>query len=84
LTLRKLIEGRTNRSEMIGIFLALLELIRQKKIIVHQGDDLTDMVIEAASEEHRKTYEFASLELAQIEEPKAEEEPEAGEAEEVD
>jgi segregation and condensation protein A len=75
LTLRKLIEGRTNRSEMIGIFLALLELIRQKKIIVQQGDDLTEMVIDAASEEHRKTYEFASLELAQTDEPKAAEEP---------
>jgi chromatin segregation and condensation protein Rec8/ScpA/Scc1 (kleisin family) len=67
---------------MIGIFLALLELIRQKKIIVHQGDDLTNMVIEAASDEHRKTYEFASLELAQVEEVKPVEETEAGAADE--
>jgi len=43
LTLRGLLIGRTNRSEMIGIFLALLELTRQKKIVIHQaeaGDDV--------------------------------------------
>ena len=39
LTLTSLVEGRISRSEMIGVFLALLELIRQKKILVHQGDD---------------------------------------------
>ncbi len=30
---------------MIGVFLALLELIRQKKILVVQGDEHTDMEI---------------------------------------
>ena len=63
LTLRKLIEGRKSRSEMIGVFLALLELIRQKKILVTQGDDLSDLEIDPAPEEHRKTYEHASLAL---------------------
>ena len=71
LTLRKLVEGRTSRSEMIGLFLALLELIRQKKILVHQGDDLTDMVIDPAPEAHRKTYEHASLNLSDADEAPA-------------
>jgi segregation and condensation protein A len=64
-TLRQLILGRQSRSEMIGVFLALLELIREKKILVKQADDdLTDIEIDPAPEEHRKTYEHASLHLA--------------------
>jgi segregation and condensation protein A len=65
LTLRGLIVGRGSRSEMIGVFLALLELIREKKILVKQADDdLSDMEIDPAPEEHRRTYEHASLGLA--------------------
>jgi segregation and condensation protein A len=68
LTLRGLIEGRKNRSEVIGVFLALLELIRQKKILVVQpenvggngGDDLAELEITPAPEEHRRTYVEAS------------------------
>ena len=63
-TLRQLIVGRKSRSEMIGVFLALLELIREKKILVRQGDDLGDVDIDPAPEEHRRTYEHASLHLA--------------------
>ena len=63
-TLKQLIVGRQSRSEMIGVFLALLELIREKKILVSQGDDLADVEIDPAPEEHRRTYEFASLHLA--------------------
>ena len=64
-TLRQLIIGRRSRSEMIGVFLALLELIREKKILVRQSDDdFSDVEIDPAPEEHRKTYEHASLHLA--------------------
>ena len=64
-TLRQLVAGRKSRSEMIGVFLALLELIREKKILVKQADDdLTDIEIDTAPEEHRKTYEHASLGLS--------------------
>jgi segregation and condensation protein A len=56
LSLRGLVVGRKTRSEMIGVFLALLELIRQKKILVFQGDGETDMEITQAPEEHRNTY----------------------------
>ncbi len=64
LTLRTLIAGRTSRSEMIGVFLALLELIREKKILVNQPDALGELEIETAPEEHRKTYIGASLHLS--------------------
>jgi segregation and condensation protein A len=64
LTLRALIVGRKSRSEMIGVFLALLELIREKKILVNQENALDELEISAAPEEHRKQYAHASLHLA--------------------
>jgi segregation and condensation protein A len=64
LTLRILIAGRKSRSEMIGVFLALLELIRQKKILVSQGGDLADMEIESAPPEHRSLAIEAAEPLA--------------------
>jgi segregation and condensation protein A len=48
LTLRGLLVGRRSRSEMIGVFLALLELIKQKKIAVQQAGINEDIQIEAA------------------------------------
>ncbi len=64
LTLRLLLVGRTHRSEMIGVFLALLELIREKKILVEQHAATDDIEIVPAPEEHRRTYVGASLHLA--------------------
>lgn len=55
LTLRTLIVGRKSRSEMIGVFLALLELIRQKKVIINQPEGDGDLEIDTAPPEHRKT-----------------------------
>jgi segregation and condensation protein A len=51
LTLRALLLGRKSRSEMIGVFLALLELTRQKKISVMQTEDLADLEITPATME---------------------------------
>src|SRR5205085_2854516 len=65
LSLRMLLEGRQSRSEMIGVFLALLELIREKKILVQQDDDAIDITIDPAPDEHRLTYPQASLHLAE-------------------
>jgi segregation and condensation protein A len=45
LTLQELFVGRTTKSEMIGLFLATLELIRQKKIAVEQSETLGDIRI---------------------------------------
>jgi len=65
LTLRALLIGRTSRSEMIGVFLALLELIREKKILVQQTEVLGELEIEDAPPEHKRTYAMASLHLAE-------------------
>jgi segregation and condensation protein A len=72
LTLRALIIGRQSKSEMIGIFLALLELIREKKILVQQTETLGDVEIIEAPEEHKRTYAHASLHLADENEDAAE------------
>ena len=64
LTLRQLIAGRTSRSEMVGVFLALLELIREKRVLVDQPEPLGDVSIVVAPEEHRRTYVGASLHLS--------------------
>lgn len=64
LRLSDLMEGRQSRSEMIGVFLALLELIREKKILVHQTEALGEVDIEIAPEDHRKQFAGASLHLA--------------------
>ena len=48
LTLFGLLLGRRSRGEMVGLFLALLELIRQKKIRVQQAGVDQDIDIEAA------------------------------------
>lgn len=64
LNLSALMLGRKSRSEMIGVFLALLELIRQKKILVQQNQAADEMEIESAPEEHRRLYSQASLHLA--------------------
>jgi segregation and condensation protein A len=80
LSLRQLIVGRTSRSEMIGVFLALLELIREKKILVEQPSAGDDIEILPAPEEHRRTYAHASLHLA-TEEPDEPEGQSVGEGE---
>jgi segregation and condensation protein A len=64
-SLRDLMVGRKSRSEMVGVFLALLELIREKKILVEQSDDdHSDARIIEAPEAHRRTYAGATLKLA--------------------
>ncbi len=42
LTLQQIFEGRSNRSEMIGLFLATLELVRQKLVTVVQDEPFND------------------------------------------
>jgi chromatin segregation and condensation protein Rec8/ScpA/Scc1 (kleisin family) len=64
LTLTALVIGRKSRSETIGVFLALLELIREKRVLAHQGEALGEIEIEIAPEEHRRQYAHASLHLA--------------------
>ena len=48
---RQLMEGRKSRSEMIGVFLAMLELIRQRKIRIRALPDQKDIQLEHRPEE---------------------------------
>lgn len=61
-TLRSLLETRTSKSEMIGVFLALLELVREKRVLV-EYDEQHELQISEAPEEHRRTFQGSSLEL---------------------
>lgn len=46
LTLAKIFEGRTKRSEMIGLFLATLELAKQRKVKVVQDEATGELALE--------------------------------------
>jgi segregation and condensation protein A len=54
LTLHQLFEGRTNRSEMIGLFLATLELVRDKRVRVHQHEVAGRVTLELIPESERQ------------------------------
>jgi len=43
LTFRRIFEGRTLRSEIVGLFLALLELVRQRKILTSQDANYAEI-----------------------------------------
>ncbi len=43
MSFRDLFKGRTNRGEIIGLFLALLELTRQKRLLVNQDANFGDV-----------------------------------------
>lgn len=45
LTFRQVFQGRTSRAEMVGLFLALLELIRQKLVLAHQDANFGEIAI---------------------------------------
>jgi len=47
LTFRQIFEGRTSRSEIVGLFLALLELVRQKKVFANQEKSFGEVYIRA-------------------------------------
>lgn len=65
LTLRQLLSARRSRGELVGAFLALLELIREKRIIARFSEESEEIAIEIAPEEHRKTFRGASLHLGE-------------------
>lgn len=71
MTLQQLFEGRKSRSEMIGVFLALLELVRQRKVLVRRGDEPNDLEIAPAPPEHRLAREPAPLRIAEASKPTA-------------
>ncbi len=41
-----LLSGKPNRREMVGFFIALLEMIRQGKVIARQAENFSDIILE--------------------------------------
>lgn len=74
LTLSGLLLGRRSRSEMIGLFLALLELIRQKKVIVRPSQVPDEIDIEPAPPQHQMQAQ-PPLHLVQDDPPAATQQP---------
>lgn len=64
LSLRALLTERSSKSEMIGMFLALLELVREKRVLVEHNPETDDFEIIDAPEEHKKTFVGTSLMLS--------------------
>ncbi len=42
----KLLSSAPNRQEMVGFFIAMLEMIRQRKVTARQTDDFSDIILE--------------------------------------
>lgn len=57
ISFRQLLAGRETRSEMIGVFLALLELIRQKRVIINASAGEDDVEIADAPQAHKEMFE---------------------------
>lgn len=57
ISFRQLLAGRETRSEMIGVFLALLELIRQKRVVISPAEGENDVEIADAPQAHKDTFE---------------------------
>ncbi|MEX0653967.1 MAG: segregation/condensation protein A [Phycisphaeraceae bacterium] len=53
MTLQQIFVGRSNRGEMIGLFLATLELVRENKVRVVQGDVDSEIRLEPRSDEEQ-------------------------------
>ncbi len=50
MTLQKIFEGRTGRGEMVGLFLAVLELVRTRRVRVIQDSSRCDIRLESRPE----------------------------------
>jgi len=88
LTLRELFAGRTKKTELIGLFLAVLELMRQKKVLVEQSELLGEVHIRlrdadeepsvAVRESAEQPYEVPGVERVKLAETSPVEEFPAG------
>lgn len=60
MTLQQIFVGRKNRSEMIGLFLATLELVRQRRVQVIQDPTGGDIRLQLRPESDREDADLAS------------------------
>lgn len=66
MSLNQIMRERRSRGEMIGVFLAILELIREKRIVARADEEWNAIRFESAPEEHRKTFLGASLQIHDV------------------
>lgn len=63
MTFRRIFEGLTSRSEVVGLFLAMLELVRQKKIFATQDDNFGEIHVHANPNPPAEDEEIISHEM---------------------
>jgi len=68
MTFRRIFEGRTARNEVLGLFLAVLELVRLKKILARQDSNFGEICIDLnpnapAESEHGHALTPANLDI---------------------
>jgi segregation and condensation protein A len=83
MSFEKIFEGRTRRTEVIGLFLAMLELIRLQKIFVVQGKNFGQIDVHLnpnPPEEREVEHLFARSTLPDEERDHSADEPEAEES----
>jgi segregation and condensation protein A len=70
MTLQTLIAGRSNRGEAAGLFLATLELVRDKRVRVHQEEIAGPITLELVPESERRQLAEADEEPTDWTDPK--------------
>ncbi len=69
LTFRQVFEGRTARVEVVGLFLAMLELIRRRQIIAAQNANFGEIRLQANPDAPPDDTETAAAEGSYLTEP---------------
>ena len=59
LTFSQIFEGRTARTEIVGLFVAMLELIRRRRIVARQGGNFAEVYIDINPDAPAETAEDA-------------------------
>mgnify|MGYP006281631279 CR=1 FL=1 len=79
--LQQMFEGRSRKSEMIGLFLATLELVRNRRVRAYQDDPGSEIMLALRSEEEIAAELEAEQEAAQTDPQERWKNPQTGEIE---
>ena len=66
MTFQKVFEGRTERTQLLGLFLAILELVRLKKILARQEQNFADISLQLNPDAPETTNEGHALTPANL------------------
>jgi len=73
LTFARIFEGRTGRAEVVGLFLALLELIRRGEVLARQNENFTDIHLHLNPDRPAPTADAGGSGQAEAAEPRGRE-----------